>query len=204
MTDMNQPLGQAVGNSVEVLECIELLRGEIKDGARPVLDLSIELAARMVMLVELESSIEAARARINRVYESGAALECFRANVEAQGGDPRVCDEAAKILPLTEKSFKVESPRPGFVIKVDTEEIGNAIAEAGGGRVRIDDQIDPSVGFIADVKIGSELQTDDLIGTVFSADVERGRRAAKRISSAYEIANERSPELLSLIKEVIE
>ena len=76
--------------------------------------------------------------------------------------------------------------------------------EAGGGRVRIDDQIDPSVGFIADVKIGSELQTDDLIGTVFSADVERGRRAAKRISSAYEIANQRSPELLSLIKEVIE
>src|SRR5256714_2748645 len=189
MTDMNQPLGQAVGNSVEVLECIELLRGEIKDGARPVLDLSIELAARMVMLVELESSIEAARARINRVYESGAALECFRANVEAQGGDPRVCDEPLNILPLTENSFKVESPRPGFIIKVDAEEIGNAIAEAGGGRVRIDDQIDPSVGFIADVKIGCELGTGDLIGTVFAADAERGQRAAKRISAAYEIAN---------------
>src|SRR5437016_4514623 len=70
ITDMNQPLGQAVGNSVEVLECIELLRGEIKEGARPVLDLSIELAARLVQLVELEPSIDAARARINRVYES--------------------------------------------------------------------------------------------------------------------------------------
>src|SRR5256885_6382291 len=68
ITDMNQPLGQAVGNSVEVLECIELLRGEIKEGARPVLDLSIELAARMVMLVELEPSIDAARARIKGVY----------------------------------------------------------------------------------------------------------------------------------------
>src|SRR5439155_61891 len=89
ITDMNQPLGQAVGNAVEVLECIELLRGEIKEGARPVLDLSIELAARMVMLVELEPSIDAARDRIKRVYESGAALECFRANVEAQGGEPR-------------------------------------------------------------------------------------------------------------------
>src|SRR3989440_8796846 len=204
ITDMNQPLGQAVGNAVEVLECIELLRGEIKEGARPVLDLSIELAARMVMLVELEPSIEAARDRIKRVYESGAALECFRANVEAQGGDPRVCDEPAKILPLTENSFKVESPRSGFIIKVDAEEIGNAIAEAGGGRVRIDDQIDPSVGFIADVKIGSELQAGDPIGTVFSADAERGQQAATRISSAYEIANERPPELLSLIKELIE
>jgi len=70
--------------------------------------------------------------------------------------------------------------------------------------VRIDDQIDPSVGFIAEVKIGCELGTGDLIGTVFSADAERGRRAAKRISSAYEIANERPPQLLSLIKEVIE
>ncbi|MFN2578839.1 MAG: thymidine phosphorylase [Pyrinomonadaceae bacterium] len=204
ITDMNQPLGQAVGNSIEVLESIQLLRGEIKEAARPVLDLSIELAARMVMLVELEGSIEVARHRIERVYKSGAALECLRANVEAQGGDPRVCDDPAKILPLTEQSFKVESPRSGFVIKVDTQEIGNAIAEAGGGRVRIDDQIDPSVGFIADVRIGDEIKTGDAIGTVFSTDVERGMRAAKRISCAYEIGNERAPESPSLIKEVIE
>src|SRR6266487_519756 len=93
ITDMNQPLGQAVGNSIEVLECIELLRGEIKERARPVLDLSVELAARMVMLVKLEPSIEAARSRIQRVYEWGEALECFRRNVEAQGGDVRVCDD---------------------------------------------------------------------------------------------------------------
>src|SRR4030095_13192826 len=78
ITDMNQPLGEAVGNSVEVLECVELLRGEIKEGARPVLDLSIDLAARMVLLVNLESSLETARARIMKVYESGEALECFR------------------------------------------------------------------------------------------------------------------------------
>src|SRR6185369_4134293 len=143
ITDMNQPLGQAVGNSIEVLECIELLRGEINDGTRPVLDLSIELAARMVMLVKLESSIEAARARIQKVHESGAALECFRRNVEAQGGDARVCDKPREILPLTDKTFKVESPRSGFVSAIDTEEIGNAIAEAGGGRVRVEDVINP-------------------------------------------------------------
>src|SRR5499427_8808095 len=93
ITDMNQPLGRAVGNSIEVLECIELLRGEISAAARPVLELSIELAARMVMLVELETSIEAARDRIRKLYDSGAALECFRRNVQAQGGDARVCDD---------------------------------------------------------------------------------------------------------------
>jgi len=163
ITDMNQPLGQAVGNSIEVLECIELLRGEINDGTRPVLDLSIELAARMVMLVKLESSIEAARARIQKVHESGAALECFRRNVEAQGGDARVCDKPREILPLTDKTFKVESPRSGFVSAIETEEIGNAIAEAGGGRVRVEDHIDPRVGFVVEVKIGDELKPGEAI-----------------------------------------
>src|SRR5437762_10004982 len=71
ITDMNQPLGRAVGNSVEVRECIELLRGEINEGAKPVLELSIELAARMIVLAHLDETIEAARARIKRVHESG-------------------------------------------------------------------------------------------------------------------------------------
>src|SRR5258708_4478181 len=118
ITDMNQPLGSAVGHSVEVLECIEPLRNEVRPGAGPVLELSIELAARMVVLVGLEKSVDAARTRIRRVHESGAALECFRRNVEAQGGDPRVCDDPTKILPLTEKAIKGESPRSGFVVKV--------------------------------------------------------------------------------------
>jgi pyrimidine-nucleoside phosphorylase len=203
ITDMNQPLGQAVGNSIEVLECIELLRGEVKEGARPVLDLSIELAARMVMLVELESSLDEARARIQKVYESGEALDSFRRNVEAQGGDPRVCDEPRKILPLTDKSFKVESPRSGFVSAIDAEEIGNAVAEAGGGRVRVEDKIDPRVAFVADVKIGDELKSGEAIGTVFCDGDDGGKRAAARIQSAYSISEKPSKDL-PLIKEVIE
>ena len=203
ITDMNQPLGSAVGNSVEVLECIELLRGEINEGARPVLELSIELAARMVVLAKLESSIDAARNRIKQVHESGAALETFRKNVEAQGGDPRVCDAPEEFLPLTENSFKVESPRSGFVIKVDTEEIGCAIAEAGGGRVRIDDEIDPRVGFVSEVKIGDEIRSGDSMGRVFCADDNRGNRAAARIRAAYHVGDE-APEPLDLIKEVVE
>jgi pyrimidine-nucleoside phosphorylase/thymidine phosphorylase len=204
ITDMNQPLGQAVGNSVEVLECVQLLRGEINDRARPVLDLSIELAARMVMLVQLEPTLDEARARIQRVYESGEALECFRRNVEAQSGDPRVCDDPRKILPLTDKSFRVESPRSGFVAAIDTQEIGNAIAEAGGGRVRVEDLIDPKIGFMADVKLGDEVKASDVIGTVFCDDNERGQRAVTRIRSAYSVSEDRPAELPCLIKEVIE
>jgi pyrimidine-nucleoside phosphorylase len=203
ITDMNQPLGRAVGNSVEVLECIELLRGEVNGSARPVLDLSIELAARMIVLAHLDETIDAARARIKKVHESGAALESFRRNVEAQGGDPRVCDQPLKILPLTETSFKVESPRSGFIVAVDTEEIGHAIAEAGGGRVRIEDTIDPTVGFVSEVKIGDEVRVGSLIGTIYCARQDRGEPAAARIKAAYTIGEE-APKSLELIKEIIE
>lgn len=204
ITDMNQPLGRAVGNSLEVLECIELLRNEVSAGARPVLELSIELAARMVVLAGLEKSVDAARNRIQQVHESGAALECFRRNVEAQGGDPRVCDDPGQILPLTEKTIKVESPRSGFVVRVDTGEIGHAIAEAGGGRVRIEDKIDVEVGFVGEVKIGDQLRAGDLIGAVFCGDTKRGELASRRIQAAFEVAEQPPAELPALIKEVID
>jgi len=204
ITDMNQPLGRAVGHSVEVLECIELLRNEIRPGAEPVLELSIELAARMVVLAGLEKSVDAARRRIRRVHESGAALECFRRNVEAQGGDPHVCDDPTKILPLTQKAIKVESPRSGFVVKVDTQEIGHALAEAGGGRVRIEDRIDLRVGFVGDVKIGDELRAGSLIGKLFCDDRNLGEQASQRIRAAYELADQPPAELPLLIKEVID
>jgi pyrimidine-nucleoside phosphorylase/thymidine phosphorylase len=203
ITDMNQPLGSAVGHSIEVLECINLLRGEIDEGARPVLDLSIELAARMVVLAKLENTIEAARDRIKQVHESGAALETFRANVTAQGGEPRVCDDAARILPLTDKVFEVESPRSGFVTTVSTAEVGHTIAEAGGGRVRIEDKIDPRVGFAAKIKIGDEVRAGDSLGVVFCDDAARGQAAAARIQAAYEIG-EAPVEPPQLIKEVID
>jgi pyrimidine-nucleoside phosphorylase len=157
----------------------------------------------MVVLAKLENTIEAARDRIKQVHESGAALEIFRDNVVAQGGEPRVCDDPSKILPLTDKTFEVESPRSGFVTKVSTAEVGHAIAEAGGGRVRIEDKIDPRVGFVARIKIGEEVRAGDSIGVVFCDDAARGEAAAARIQAAYEIA-EAPGEPLQLVKEVID
>jgi pyrimidine-nucleoside phosphorylase len=203
ITDMNQPLGRAVGHSLEVLECVKLLRGEIEEGAKPVLDLSIELAARMVLLAKLETGIEAARERVKRVHESGAALETFRRNVEAQSGDAGVGDDPQSVLPLTDKAFPVESPRSGFVTQVDTAEVGYAIAEAGGGRVRIEDKIDPRVGFVGDVKIGDEVRAGDSLGVVFCDDTNRGQAAAARIQASYKIGDE-APQRPELIKEVID
>jgi pyrimidine-nucleoside phosphorylase len=203
LTDMNQPLGQAVGNSLEVKECIELLRGEAAAGAQPVLDLSIELSAHMLVLSQVVKSLDEARDRLKQILNSGEALECFRQNVGAQGGEPRVCDDPAAFLPLVGESFNVESPRSGFVNKVNTSEIGHAIASIGGGRVRIDDTIDPTVGFLAQVSVGDSITEGALIGTVYSRDDSKAKEAGRRIQAAYEISDQSPLDTPHLLKEVI-
>jgi pyrimidine-nucleoside phosphorylase len=203
LTDMNQPLGRAVGNSLEVKECVELLRGDAVKGARPVLDLSLELSAHMLVLTRVDDSLEAARARLQKILSSGEALECFRRNVKAQGGEPGVCDDPARFLPLVAGSFKVESPRSGFVTKINTAEIGHAIAAIGGGRVRIDDAIDPSVGFIAELRIGDRLGAGETLGTVYCRDESKAKEAAQRIQTAYEIDDQPPTEIPQLMREVI-
>jgi pyrimidine-nucleoside phosphorylase len=203
LTDMNQPLGQAVGNSLEVKECIELLREEGEVGAQPVLDLSLELSAHMLVLSRVDDSIEAARARLQKVLTAGEALDCFRRNIEEQGGEPRVCDDPSKFLPLVTETFKVESPRSGFVARINTSEVGHAIAAIGGGRVRIDDSIDPSVGFMAEVKLGDCVAAGEVLGTVYCRDESSAREAVERIQAAYDIGDQPFTEIPQLMKEVI-
>lgn len=203
ITDMNQPLGCAVGNALETKECIEILRGERSEGARPVLELSLELAARMVTLAGIEPSLDAARDATLRALESGKALELFRRDVEEQGGDPRVCDDPERLLPLTLRSVKVESPHDGFVTGVDTSEIGRAVAIMGGGRTHIADSIDPAVGFISHAKIGDRVSSRDALGTLYFHDEAKGRSAAEIIRKGYEISEEPLGQLPALIKEVI-
>jgi pyrimidine-nucleoside phosphorylase len=165
LTDMSQPLGRAVGHAVEVRECVELLRGEADVRARPVLDLSVELTAGMVLLSGLEETIEGARSRVVRALRSGEGLETFRRNVEAQGGDARVCDDPAGVLSASHvREVKVESPRSGFIAGVDAAEVGLAVVALGGGRARVEDEIDPSVGFLAEVKIGDEVREGSPLG----------------------------------------
>ena len=203
LTDMNQPLGRAVGNSLEVQECINLLRGDIEPAAKPVLDLSVELSAHMLVLAETEQTLEAAHARLQRVIDSGAALDCLRKNIAAQGGDARVCDSPEDFLPLVKESVKVESRRSGYIKTVDTTEIGHTIAAIGGGRIRIDDVIDPTVGFIAERKIGEQVNRGDVLGVVYCADSANAEEAALRIGAAYQIGEEPPEEQGKLVKEVI-
>lgn len=203
LTDMNQPLGRAVGNSLEIEECIRLLRGDAPEAARPALDLSLELSSHMLWLANVDETTEAAHERLRRVLDSGEALECLRRNIEAQGGDPRVCDDPATFLPLVSETIKVESPRSGFITRVDTTEIGHAIAAIGGGRVRIEDKIDPTVGFTSELKIGDRVKAGEAIGVVYCADSANGQGAARRIQAAYHIGDEPPAEALKLVKEIV-
>jgi pyrimidine-nucleoside phosphorylase/thymidine phosphorylase len=202
LTDMGQPLGQMVGHAAEVRECIEILRGESSALARDVLDLSLELAARMVFLAQLESSLEKARARVEQALASGAALERFRDNVIAQGGDPRVCDDPRHLLPLTAHEVKVESPRAGFVTRIETAEIGLTVSALGGGRIRIEDTIDPAVGFRVEAQIGDEVAAGQALGLLYCGQQADEAVAVRRIRSAYEIGDEPVARP-TLIKEVI-
>ena len=203
LTDMNQPLGRAVGNSLEIQECIEILRGEANKAAQPVLDLSMELCAHMLVLANVDQTIEAAHQRLEKVLKSGKALECLRSNIAAQGGEPRVCDDPGSFLPLVRETVKVESPRSGFITQVDTTEIGHAIAAIGGGRVRIEDTVDPTVGFTSELKLGDQVRAGDAIGTVYCADSSAAAEAARRIQAAYHIGDEPPVEELKLVKEIV-
>ena len=203
LTDMNQPLGGAVGNSLEIQECIEILRGEAKAAAQPVLDLSLELCAHMLLLANVDETIEAAHARLRDVLTSGRALECLRSNIAAQGGDPRVCDAPGKFLPLVSHTVKVESRRSGFITRVDTTEIGHTIAAIGGGRVRIEDAVDPTVGFTSEVKLGDEVRAGDAIGIVYCGAPGAADEAARRIQASYVIGDAPPNERPKLVKEIV-
>ncbi|MEJ7616032.1 MAG: thymidine phosphorylase [Pyrinomonadaceae bacterium] len=203
LSDMNQPLGSAVGHAHEVLECIRLLRGEATDLTRPVVDLSVELTARMATLAGAARSLDDARAHARDVLATGAAWECFRRNVEAQGGDARVCDHPERVLALSALEVKVESPRAGFVKHIDAAEIGRTIAAIGGGRVRTDDRIDHAVGFVSRARIGDRLDAAAAVGLLYCRRADDASIAASRIQAAYHIGDEPLPETPALIKDII-
>jgi pyrimidine-nucleoside phosphorylase len=203
LTDMSQPLGLAVGNANEVQECILIMRGETSDETRDVRDLSVELAARMVALSGVGGSLAEARERVTRVLDTGAALERFRRNVEAQGGDPRVCDDPARLSDLTVTEVRVESERAGYVVAIDAAEVGRAVASIGGGRAHVEDRIDPAVGYLARAKTGQQVSAGEPFGLLYCRRGASAETAAARIRAAYRVSDEAPNHIPELIKEVI-
>ena len=203
LTDMNQPLGKYVGNALEVYESIKILRGEIEEQARATLDLSIELAARMLALTETEKSLKAAKEKTRRALASGAALEKFRENVELQGGDAGVCDNPEILFDERIIKVQVRCPESGFIDEIDTTEIGRAISSIGGGRMRMEDKIDPAVGFACNKKLGDAVREHEVLGTLFCRSETQAALILAKLQMAYKISGERPVRKFELVKEVI-
>jgi pyrimidine-nucleoside phosphorylase len=183
ITRMDQPLGLAVGNAVEIAECVECLRGH---GPADLMGLSIELAAEMVLMGGVASTLEEARDRCWRTVADGSALARFRAVVAAQGGDPHVIDDPSR-LPQPHGSIEVDSKFAGHVHALAARPIGQATMLLGAGRARVDSAIDPSVGVIFHKKVGDRVEAGEPLCTVLVNDQPGIEVALAMIGEAYRI-----------------
>jgi pyrimidine-nucleoside phosphorylase len=199
LTDMEQPLGRTVGNALEVAECVETLKGR---GPTDLESLSVELAAWMVHLAGAAAGLDAARARVREALASGAGLERFRRVVELQGGDPRVCDDPASVLPRSRETVVVRAERDGRVARLAARAIGDAGMLLGAGRETVDGPIDPAVGFVFHKKVGDPVAVNEPIVTAHVGKASRREEALARLREAILVAPEapaRGPLVLDIL-----
>jgi len=203
ISDMNQPLGKYVGNALEVYECVKILRGEADERMQPTLELSIELAARMLVVCGIAESVQSSKSKVQNSLDSGAALERFRRNIECQNGDGKVCDQPGKLFDENIIKVAIKAEKSGFVSKINTTAIGECISRIGGGRIRVEDKIDFAVGYECAVKLGDEVESGADLGVIYCRDQPQAAAIYEKLANAYKIENEKSSEKFELIKEVI-
>ena len=180
VTDMEQPLGDAVGNALDVVEAVEVLTGVHRGRLR---ELAVAFAARGLSVTS-GRGLDAAAREAERALDDGSALERFRAMIEAQGGDPRVVDDPVGVLPRAPVVMSIEADRAGTLARMATEDIGLASGALGAGRMHKGDPIDPSVGIVVRCKIGDRLDVGEPIGEVHARDDDDAREAARRVLDA--------------------
>jgi len=188
LTAMDQPLGRAVGNALEVAEALELLRGEGPDDLRRLTE---ELCAEMVLLAGGAAERDAALARVREVVASGRALARFRSLVEAQGGDPAAVDDPGR-LPRAQGTLDVVAPARGRVVAVDAEAVGLAAMALGAGRLRVEDRVDPAVGVVLRKKVGEPVEVGEPLARLHCGDrgSEPPAAVAARVQAAFRIGGE--------------
>lgn len=199
ITDMNQPLGYAVGNSLEVIEVIETLKGK---GPKDIIDLSLTLASHMIFLGEKAASTEEGFEKAKQVLENGAALNKLAKFIEGQGGDPKVISKYS-LLPQPSCISKIYSHEDGFVGDIEAKTIGLASQHSGAGRATKEDSIDLSAGVLLNKKVGDTIQARELLATVFGNDHVRVDKAALEVSNAFHIQGSK-PQSTALVKRVIQ
>ncbi len=187
VTSMDQPLGFAVGNGLEVREAIDTLSGRGPDDLKEV---CLWLAGRLVALARGSAEAAALRRELEHLLSSGQAMERFRALVAAQGGDVRVVDDPVSVLPGARMNRDLAAPRSGFVSRVDALAVGEAARALGAGRQRKGDPIDYAAGVLLRVKVGTPLKEGAIWATVFGSDSAHLDAGASLLESALRMSQE--------------
>jgi pyrimidine-nucleoside phosphorylase len=194
ITAMDVPLGRSIGNALEIVECFEVLKGR---GPDDLIEISTELAARMLVLGRITSDHDDARRRIARAIESGDGLERFRQIIDVQGGDPRVVDDYQR-LPQVRDCRMVTASRSGYLARLDAELLGRASVALGAGRNRVEDPVDPAVGIIVKARPGDEVRSGDPILEIHFRDRDT-LDAALVLASRAIVIEEQPPALRPLL-----
>jgi thymidine phosphorylase len=183
ITDMNQPLGRAVGNSLEVIEALDTLRG---NGPNDLNTLCRELSAEMLVMGGAADDLDKARERYDERISSGAAVEKMRQIVMQQNGDAAAIDNY-DLLPRARHEKAIKAATSGFIQSIDTEAIGRGSMLLGAGRMRIEDEIDPGVGLVIERKVGDRVEQGDTLVTLHFNDATLVQEAAETIERALVI-----------------
>ncbi len=186
IADMNQPLGNAVGNALEVREAIDTLNGK---GPSDFVEHCLEVAGHMLRLAGKSEDLMAAKEIASAALSDGSALSKFRELVTAQGGDGKFVDEPDR-LPEAKHSKTVPAPSSGHVTTIDAAEIGRTAAGLGGGRAMKGDAIDHAVGLVVHRKVGDELAEGDALFTVYASGKSDLAEAESRALEAHVIGPE--------------
>jgi pyrimidine-nucleoside phosphorylase len=198
ITDMDQPLGKMIGNALEVVEVVEILRGEGPDDLR---ELCLELAGWMLHLGGVSKTVAEGKQQSAKLISSGQALARFRQMIELQGGDARVIDDS-KFLPQAQHTMLVASAKSGYLASMQCEQIGTACVILGGGRERKEDSVDPAVGIVLHKKVGDKVSAGEPLATIYYNAEPLGQRARQLIEASCQI-EDAPPAKRPLIHKVI-
>ncbi len=183
LTAMDRPLGRACGNALEVEESIAGLTGE---GPTDLMEVTYALGAEMLLTAGLARDAADARAQLERSITSGRARDKFGELIEAQGGNPAILDDPA-VLPQAEVIEIFGAPHSGVVSRIEPRRIGRAIIELGGGRQKVDDVVDPAVGFVITARPGDKVRAGEPIASIYARTDDAAARAAAALAAAIEI-----------------
>ena len=200
VTSMEQPLGNAVGNNLEIKEVIDTLKGK---GPKDITEICLHSGSIMLVQGKIFNDVKEARKKLEESIKNGKAFEKFKEFVKAQGGDVSYIDDPKK-FPVAKNVIQIKSTKSGYIKKADALTIGKASVTLGGGRNKMDDVIDYSAGIIMSKKIGDEVKEGDVLCTLYTnKDESVYKEVAKHVQGAFDYSDSKvSP--ISLVNQIIE